>query len=126
MARRNEQLIVSTLTDLGGFRSAQELHQHLRAAGRAVGLATVYRVLADLERDGGVETSTRQGETLYCACRTGHHHHLVCVMCGTSRYLEVDEIERWVAAVAAESGFRAVSHTIEVRGVCASCPAPSR
>ena len=38
-----------------GFVSAQTLHAHLREAGSSVGLATVYRALADLATEGDAD-----------------------------------------------------------------------
>ena len=46
--------------------------------------------LADLRRDGLVEDAgTRSGESVFVMCSaTGHHHHLVCVECGSISTLE--------------------------------------
>lgn len=106
-----------------GFRSAQELHDELRRAGRRVGLTTVYRALQDLSDAGEVDVlQSAEGEAIYRRCgRDDHHHHLVCRVCGASVEIEGAEVETWTQRVARRHGFSAVTHTIEVFGVCRSC-----
>ena len=60
-----------------GFVSAQALHASLKDGGSSVGLATVYRALADLATEGDADSLQQDGESLYRACTPGkHHHHL--------------------------------------------------
>ena len=60
-----------------GFVSAQNLHASLKSSGSTVGLATVYRALADLATEGEADSLQQDGESLYRACTPGkHHHHL--------------------------------------------------
>ena len=60
------------------FRSAQELHELMRARGQRVGLATVYRTLQALAAAGEVDVILRDdGEAMYRRCSSEHHHHLV-------------------------------------------------
>ncbi|MGH3112362.1 MAG: Fur family transcriptional regulator, partial [Gaiellaceae bacterium] len=62
--------------------TAQELHERLRARGRRLGLATVYRTLNALAEEGIVDAlSHRPGELCYRWCGDEHHHHLVCSAC---------------------------------------------
>lgn len=124
MARRTSTVVWTALVEAAGFVSAQELHRRLTNAGVKIGLTTVYRVLADLEVNGQVEAIAGAHETLFCACRIGHHHHLVCVLCGHAVPLDTDVVEEWVRTTSAAAGFQALSHTLELRGVCATCPAP--
>lgn len=115
--------IKDALEAAAGFRSAQELHDDLKAQGRRVGLTTVYRNLQALSQAGEVDMlRANDGEIIYRRCASGeHHHHLVCTECGTSVELASDEIERWADRVAQSHGFTPVEHTAEVFGVCAAC-----
>ncbi|MGH2828056.1 MAG: Fur family transcriptional regulator [Actinomycetota bacterium] len=115
--------IKEVLEAAAGFRSAQELHDDLRAQGRRVGLTTVYRNLQALAQAGEVDVlRANDGEVIYRRCKSGeHHHHLVCTECGTSVEVASDEIERWAARVAQSHGFTPVEHTAEVFGICATC-----
>jgi Fur family transcriptional regulator, ferric uptake regulator len=109
----------------GGFVSAQGLHSTLRDGGSSIGLATVYRALADLAVEGEADSlQSDQGENLYRACTPGqHHHHLICRQCGHTVEIEADEVESWAQRVAAENGFTRASHVVDVFGLCAECSA---
>ncbi len=120
---RQRQALTEILARTSEFRSAQEIHQVLGAAGHPIGLATVYRNLTAMAADGEIDVlRTDDGEALYRACRSGeHHHHLVCRECG--RTVEVEgpgAFEAWSDKVSAEHGFRDVTHTLEIFGVCST------
>ncbi|MBW4032154.1 MAG: transcriptional repressor [Acidobacteria bacterium] len=105
-----------------GFVSAQTLHAHMRDAGSAVGLATVYRTLADLATEGDADALQQEGESLYRACTPGsHHHHLICRTCGTTVEIAADPVEQWAKDVAAANGFTQPHHVVDVFGYCPDC-----
>ena len=105
-----------------GFVSAQSLHAAMKDSGSEVGLATVYRALADLATEGDADSLQQEGESLYRACTPGsHHHHLICRNCGLTVEIEADEVEAWAQKVAAENGFTSANHIVDVFGFCASC-----
>jgi Fur family ferric uptake transcriptional regulator len=116
------------LDSLPGFWSAQQIHAELRRRGERIGLTTVYRHLQVLSEDGLLDTiRDAGGETLYRRCRSAtHHHHLICRVCGTSVEVEGRAVEQWAEKVAAEAGFTAVDHTVELFGLCPSCGAAQR
>jgi len=120
---RQAEALASVLADLPGFNSAQQIHAELRRRGERVGLTTVYRHLQVLSGDGQLDTiRDASGETLYRRCRSeAHHHHLVCRRCGTSVEVEGRAVEQWAEKVAAEAGFTAMDHTVELFGLCSRC-----
>jgi len=108
------------LTD--GFVSAQALHASLRTGDRPIGLATVYRALADLAAEGEVDQLQQGGESLYRACSSGgHHHHLICRSCGKTIEISAEPVEEWAKGVAAVNGFTAPEHIVDIFGLCADC-----
>ena len=115
----------SALGEREKFVSAQDLYAALRESGSSIGLATVYRALADLTAEGQADTlRSVDGEALYRACDTSaHHHHLICRNCGRTVEIEADEIEDWAASVAAQHGFVQPRHVVDVFGLCAECAA---
>jgi Fur family ferric uptake transcriptional regulator len=116
------EAVKDALTVSDGFVSAQRLHTRLRDAGSFIGLATVYRALADLEQEGEADSLQQEGESLYRACTPGqHHHHLICRNCGLAVEIEADAVELWAQNVAAEHGFTQPNHVVDVFGLCASC-----
>jgi len=113
----------AALADAGGFVSAQTLHASLRDGGSTIGLATVYRALADLCSDGEADQLQQGGESLYRACSSRHHHHLICRGCGRAVEIQATEVEQWARGVAAEHGFVEPEHVVDVFGLCAECAA---
>ena len=105
-----------------GFVSAQSLHVQLREHGSSIGLATVYRALADLALEGEADSlQSPEGEALYRACSTGHHHHLICRRCGLTVEIAADDVEAWARRAASEHGFTDARHVVDVFGLCAEC-----
>ena len=125
---KQAEALASVLDSLPGFWSAQQIHAELRRRGERIGLTTVYRHLQVLSEDGQVDTiRDAGGETLYRRCRSAtHHHHLICRVCGTSVEVEGRAVEQWAEKVAAEAGFTAVDHTVELFGLCPRCGAAQR
>jgi|SRR5450830_131716 len=119
------EAVRQALGDNEGFVSAQSLHSTLRETGSPIGLATVYRALADLAVEGEADSlQSAEGESLYRACTPGqHHHHLICRKCGLTVEIEADAVERWAQSVAAEHGFTQPHHVVDVFGLCATCSA---
>lgn len=116
---------VRVLTELLGEPNdltAQQLHDRLRAGGGAIGLATVYRTLDALVDAELVEPLNHfRDSRCYRVCHEGHHHHLVCSRCHSIAELRDCALEAPLARAAAEHGFLATSHELEVIGVCADC-----
>ncbi len=101
------------------FCSAQDIYAALREQGNAIGLATVYRALQAMVDDHEVDAlRTDDGEVVYRRCGAQHHHHLVCRECGRTVEVEEPAVERWASVTAAQYGFRDVSHTLEIFGIC--------
>jgi Fur family transcriptional regulator, ferric uptake regulator len=126
MAQRNtwqRERVREALSDAGGFVSAQSLHAMLRGENTGIGLATVYRALAGLAAQGEADSlQSPEGESLYRACRMpGHHHHLICRVCGRTVEIEATAVEQWAQQTAAQNGFRDAEHVVDIFGVCTPC-----
>ena len=122
---RQRRAVAAVLRDFDDFRSAQEVHEALKASGDNVGLSTVYRALQAMADAGELDVlRSEAGEAVYRRCSGSHHHHLVCRSCGATVEVEGPTVERWTRAVAAEHGYADVSHTLEIFGTCAQCSTP--
>ncbi len=116
------EAVREALAEASGFVSAQTLHAQLRDAGTGIGLATVYRALADLAVEGEADSLQQEGESLYRACTPGsHHHHLICRNCGKTVEIEADAVESWARQVAYDNGFAEASHVVDLFGYCVDC-----
>lgn len=121
---RQRKAVAAVLTEHAEFRTAQQVHEALRAAGDNVGLSTVYRALQAMADAGEIDVlRSDAGEASYRRCSGTHHHHLVCRQCGATVEVEGPTVEKWTRAVAAEHGYTDVSHTLEIFGLCARCAA---
>ena len=102
---------------------ADEILVRLRARGKKISRATIYRTL-ELLVDSGVVGRVRVGEIgyRYERLRAGEHHdHLICNECG--RVIEFFEprIESLQDAGADRYGFLSISHSHQMRGICKQC-----
>jgi Fur family ferric uptake transcriptional regulator len=119
---RQRRAVAAALQEFDDFRSAQEIHEALKAGGDNVGLSTVYRALQAMADAGELDTLRSEGgEAVYRRCSGSHHHHLVCRSCGATVEVEGPAVERWTRSVAAAHGYADVSHTLEIFGTCGRC-----
>jgi Fur family ferric uptake transcriptional regulator len=120
---RQRTAVRTVLEECGEFRTAQEVHEALRAAGDNVGLSTVYRALQAMAEHDEIDVLRSEDgtEAKYRRCSGTHHHHLVCRACGATVEIEGPAVERWADAIAAEHGYADISHTLELFGTCPNC-----
>lgn len=118
--------VVAALAAADGPRSAAELHDDLR---RTVPLSSLYRSLAVMAETGvldehhGTKSLTRYELAEWLV---GHHHHLVCVSCGSVDDIQLPaDAERTLESVISRAvqvgGFAVEGHSLEIDGRCASC-----
>ena len=139
MSKRESPIVAHLLDALGekGYRDTAprraivqavaqtEKHfsaEDLRAQLPEVGRATIYRSLK-LLLDAGVvcRVLLEDGELHYQLSHQGHHHHLLCVHCGSSQDLTGCDIEDVLIATSSRHGFELSGHWLEVYGRCREC-----
>ncbi len=118
------QAIIKLVAPRSDHFSAQEVWDEVRGQFRGIGRATVFRTL-DLLTELGVLNRIHTGDGChrYTVCETTHHHHLMCVECGTVSSLEAAGIESQIRRLASEAGFDLLTHHLELVGRCARCRA---
>src|SRR5262249_10851963 len=108
--------------------TAQEIFDQLRGEGRRVGIASVYRTLEHLSREGYVQRiDIGAGTTRFEPIQADgeHHHHLVCDDCGKVEAFADDQLERALRKVEGKTGYSVAGHDVVLRGACGECaPAP--
>jgi Fe2+ or Zn2+ uptake regulation protein len=123
---RGRRATVQTIADAGGPRTAAEIRAEL---GDAIPLSSLYRSLSVLT-DSGVLVAQHDSSGIMrfelAEWLAGHHHHLVCVSCGSAvdvvpNAAQESAIEQLVEQLAAASGFAVTGHRLEIEGRCASC-----
>ncbi|MDH4116548.1 MAG: transcriptional repressor [Acidimicrobiia bacterium] len=118
--------VVAALASAHGPRSAAELNAELLPD---VPLSSLYRTLAVLEDAGIVSPHFgARGVTRYELAEwlRGHHHHLICVDCGSVDDVAVPsdletEVRRLVDDIGMLAEFAPVNHALEIEGRCARC-----
>ena len=123
---KGRRIVIGALAQADGPRSAAELS---RVIGDSMPLSSLYRSLAVLEEAGVLAAHySSPGLTRYELAEWlgGHHHHLVCMTCGSVQDLEPNgSIERRlrsiVAEIASNASFTELNHALEIEGRCARC-----
>jgi Fur family ferric uptake transcriptional regulator len=103
--------------------SAQEIHDRLRKADRAVGLASVYRALDVLTALKLVHRIDVGGTACFePADPSGdHHHHAICNRCGRMSAFEDQALEHVIHELGERLGYAVDAHDVVLRGVCPKC-----
>ena len=116
--------VIELLAEQDCCLTAQEIFDRLRADGRRVGIASVYRVLDLLSEKGLVQridvgAGTTRFEPLHAS--GDYHHHLVCDGCGKVEAFADEELERTLRKVESRTGYSVAGHDVVLRGACADC-----
>ena len=101
--------------------TADSLYAELRAAMIGLSLATVYRVLESLEREGFVcRVSSQDGVGRFDA-NLAQHQHLICRSCGGITDLEDESLAQLKLPRLSLAQFTPEALDIRVIGICARC-----
>ncbi len=104
-----------------GF-SAEEVCGELPEVGRA----TVYRAIKIMLEAGAIcKLVLPNGGPKYSLARGEHHHHTICVKCGTVGEFRDSAVERVLRALGADIPGEIVGHRIEFYINCQECLAHS-
>ncbi|GMQ92781.1 MAG: hypothetical protein BMS9Abin12_0258 [Acidimicrobiia bacterium] len=118
--------VVTAVQMASGPRSAAELASD---ATGGLPVSSLYRTLSIFEETGILKRNHGpDGIARYELAEwlTGHHHHVVCVACGSIEDIDVsDKAEHELHSIAlslgSQAGYRVIDHVLEVEGVCPNC-----
>lgn len=107
--------------------TAEDVFRVLLEHRADVGLATVYRVLAQFEQAAILSRSHfESGKAVYELNEGQHHDHLVCLDCGRVEEFYDAEIEKRQHAVAKTKGFAIADHALSLYAHCLRNPCAHR
>ena len=91
---------------------AEDIYRKLNESGEEVGLATVYRVLAQFEHAGLVTRHNFEGGRAVYELNDGQHHdHMVCLETGKVIEFVNRDIEELQRSIADSHGYELVDHS---------------
>ena len=118
---RPRRVILEYIHDSGGHLTAEDIISHVRIQYPHINKSTIYRTLELLEKNDCVFKSESLNHSVYHHIDEGHHHHLVCCVCG--RTLDCDEalfspVEKELEK---KLGFQADFKHLVINGLCKDC-----
>jgi Fe2+ or Zn2+ uptake regulation protein len=122
---RGRRALVRILQTASGPLSAAEIHRRVQS----VPLSSLYRSLAVMEGAGVLSVLHGQGKAAryeLAEWLAGHHHHVVCLQCGSVDDFELDQrseksLHDLVESVGRQAGYHVSGHSLDVEGLCRSC-----
>jgi Fe2+ or Zn2+ uptake regulation protein len=116
------QTIFRVLHDSTVHPTAEAVFDSVRDEMPAISLRTVYQTLNDLAAMGEIQAIDLGTGSARFDPHTGHHHHLVCEVCGRVQDVEA-EFPGVTVPDAQASGFTVSTTEIVFRGRCRACTA---
>jgi Fur family ferric uptake transcriptional regulator len=114
--------IMQALESAPGPLTPQELLARASEQGESLGLATVYRNLSLLERNGDIMPVRLPGEsTRYEPVRHGHHHHFQCRQCEVVFEFAAPCPVAALQGATLPGGFQVTDHALTFYGSCPAC-----
>ncbi|MDO5686583.1 MAG: ferric iron uptake transcriptional regulator [Neisseria sp.] len=102
--------------------SAEDVYRITLEENLNIGVATVYRVLAQFEESGIlIRHHFETGKAVYELDRGDHHDHIVCLDCGKVTEFFDKEIEGLQERIAKRNGYEIVDHALYMYGTCGEC-----
>lgn len=120
---KERQRILDAVFAFHGHFDPEELFKTMRSKGLQVSKASVYRTLPLLVESGLVEQVEKNDKHAHYehTFGHGHHDHLICMKCGTVIEVFSPKLERIQDELCMVSGFKGVTHTLEIKGYCCNC-----
>lgn len=115
------RLIVEYIHDKQSHLTAEALINFLDTRAPGINKSTVYRTLDLLEESGCVVKSEMNGRFIYHHAEEGHHHHLVCRVCGQTIDCNENILADLKKSLQEKLDFQADLKHVMINGVCSVC-----
>ena len=115
-ATQQKQLIMAEIITFNSFFNAEELYSKVSKKKPRIGIATIYRFLNDLTKNGEIHSFLCNRKTLYSNSKK-NHCHFTCERCGERKHLNIKKLDFLNEQVEGE-----LCHfQIDITGVCKKC-----
>jgi len=114
--------VLLALAALGCAPEVRQVYARARRIYRRLGVVTVYRTLQALADEGLIQPVVLDDGRLRYELRDdrGHHHHLVCLSCGSIARLAGCALSP-LRRAGSRRGFAVTAHRLELLGYCGRC-----
>ena len=106
--------------------SAEEVHNYLIKNNESIGLATIYRVLTQLETAGLLQKNNFDDSTSTYEIKKQHHDHLICTECGKIIEFIDEDLEVMQEKISKKHNFKLTSHVMTLFGKCSDSKCVNR
>lgn len=123
---KQRKIILEELKKVHSHPTAEEIFEIVRSKMPNISLATVYRNLDVLEKNGQVlKLQARKGDKARYDGNCCSHCHLVCKKCGV--VLDVFDVELEFSSHETDAnGFKITADHLEIPGLCQECQKRSK
>lgn len=116
------EMILDAIAHHGEHITAEDVLEVVQTRSRAINVATIYRTLDFLVREGlATRTSFANGRNIYATHQHGSHIHLVCRSCHQVYEVSSTKLADLAERIATETGFQLDLHHGSLAGWCAAC-----
>ena len=98
--------------------TADKLKDLLADSGETIGLATIYRVLTQLEMADLIQKNNFDDNQSAYEIKKSHHDHLICTKCGNIIEFVNSDLEKLQERISKEYNFSLESHVMTLFGSC--------
>ena len=117
------EMVLSTMHQIEGLATADEIYTRVQEISAAVDISTVYRTLDLLQEFDLVACVDRgDGQRRYELLGLhGAHIHLICRQCGAVLGVDLETAQPLAARLERQHGFVADLDRLSIPGLCAKC-----
>jgi Fur family ferric uptake transcriptional regulator len=98
--------------------TADKLKDLLADSGETIGLATIYRVLTQLEMADLIQKNNFDDNQSAYEIKKSHHDHLICTKCGNIIEFVNSDLENLQERISRDYNFSLESHVMTLFGSC--------
>jgi Fe2+ or Zn2+ uptake regulation protein len=114
---KQKEQIEMAISCFNGLFTAEDLLDSVRKGNKTIGIATVYRLLKSLDRQGKVHSYLCSRQKLYSRYNE-NHCHFICHRCGRTEHLELKKLD----FIKLDTGLGQACHfQLDIHGVCKKC-----
>lgn len=110
---RQKEIIEKELNNINSFFTAEELHQLIKKIHNDIGIATIYRFLKEMKKEGKLYSYVCDRKTTYSKDHKSHCH-FICEKTGKITHFEIDSLDFLKDKIPGSIK----SYQIEIRGEC--------